>query len=77
VVESECATVKGVKEAFERMEWLREPLSEEESKTDTELTKGSRVMETPGAYDPERPDSVPEPVTLPEPKTLGDYATAP
>ena len=26
-VESECASVKGVKEAFERMEWLREPLS--------------------------------------------------
>jgi hypothetical protein len=78
VVESECATVKGVKKAFERMEWLREPLFEEKSKTTTEQMKGSRVVETPaGAFDPERPDSVPEPVTLPEPKTLGDYVTAP
>jgi len=77
VVESECAIVKGVKEAFEMMEWLREPLSDEESKTTTEPMNGSRVMETPGAYDPERPDSVPEPVTLPEPRTLGDYVTAP
>jgi len=39
--------------------------------------KGSRVVETPGSYDPERPDSIPEPVTLPEPRTLGDYVTAP
>ena len=41
--ERECATAKGVKEAFERMEWMREPLSEEESNTATELGKGSRV----------------------------------
>jgi hypothetical protein len=55
VGECECATMKGVKEAFERMEWLREPLSEEESNTATELMKGSIVVETPGSYDPERP----------------------
>jgi hypothetical protein len=72
-----CATMKGVKEAFQRTEWLREPLSEEESNTATELIKGSRVVETPGAYDPGKPDAVPEPVALPEPMSLGDYVTAP
>jgi hypothetical protein len=36
-----CATIKGVKEAYERMGWLRDPLSEDESKTATELVKGS------------------------------------
>ena len=39
--------------------------------------KGSRLVETPGAYDPGRPDAIPEPVTLPEPRSLGDYVTAP
>jgi hypothetical protein len=75
--ESACATVKEVKEAFQRKEWLREPLTEEESNTATELIKGSRLVETPGAYDPGRPDAIPEPVTLPEPRSLGDSVTAP
>jgi hypothetical protein len=76
-VETRCATVAGVKEAYERTEWLREPLSEEESCTTTEMVKGSKTVEAPGAYDHERPDPVPEPVTLPEPKLLGAYITAP
>jgi hypothetical protein len=69
--------VKEVKEAFERTAWLREPLSEEEANTATELMKGSRLVETPGSYDPERPEPIPEPVTLPEPRTLGDLVSAP
>jgi len=72
-----CATVEGVKEAYERTEWLREPLSEEESSTATELVKGSRVVEAHGAFDLERPDHVLKPVTLLEPRLLGDYITAP
>ena len=35
---------------------LREPLSEEESKTTTNLVRGGRLVELPGAYDPEKPD---------------------
>ncbi len=72
-----CVTVEGVKEAYERIEWLREPFSEEESSTATELLKGSRVVEAFGAYDPARPDPVSEPVTLLESMLLGDYITAP
>ena len=67
-----------MKEIVERTAWLREPLSEEESNTATELImKGSRVVETHGAYDPERSDAIPDPVTLPEPRTPGDFVTAP
>jgi len=72
-----CATIKGMKEAYKRMGWLRYPLSEDESKTATELVKGSRPVEMPGAYDPERPDPALEPITLPEPRLLSDYTTAP
>ncbi len=50
---------------------------EEKSNTATELIKGSKVVETPGAYDPGRPDAIPEPVTLPGPRSLDDYVTAP
>jgi hypothetical protein len=70
-----CATITGVKETHERLGWLRDPLTEDESKTTTELVKGNRLVEVPGAYDPERPDPVPEPLTLPEPRLLSDYTT--
>ena len=76
VSNDDCATVKGVKQTFERSAWLREPLSEGEANTATELLKGSRLVETPGSFDPERLDPIPEPVTLPEPRTLGDLVTA-
>jgi len=45
-----------VKVVYERMAELREPLSEEESKTTTNLVRGGRLVELPGAYDPEKPD---------------------
>ena len=35
------------------------------------------MVETPGSYDPEKSDSIPKPGTLPEPRTLGDFVTAP
>ena len=44
-----CATIKGVNEDYERMGWLRDSLSEDESKTATGLVKGSRHVEVPGA----------------------------
>jgi hypothetical protein len=72
-----CPTTDGVKDAYARTDELSKPLSEEESKTATELVRGGRLMEVPGAYDPEKPDSTPEPVTLPEPRLLSDYTTAP
>ena len=65
VREDDCRMVKGMKEAFERTAWLREPLSEGEANTTTELLKGNRLVETPGSYDPEKLDPLPEPVTLP------------
>jgi len=70
-----CATIEGVKEAYEKTEWLREPLSEEESSTATELVKGTKVVEVTGAYDPERPNPASEPMTLPKPQLLSDYIT--
>ncbi len=77
MADGDCATDMGVKVAYARREGMRAPLSEEESKTTSALMKGCGIVETPGSYDSERPDSVPEPVTLPEPKTLNDYVTAP
>jgi len=60
-----------------RTEALREPLSEEESAVATDLIIGTRTVEVPGRFDPEKQDSVPEPITLPEPRLLGNYITAP
>ena len=76
-VSEECATITGVKEIYGRLGWLRDPLTEDESKTATELVKGSRLVEVPGAYDPEKQDPIPEPLTLPEPRLIHDYTTAP
>ena len=72
-----CATTNGVKEAYERMGELREPLSAAESRTATELDRGSKLVEVPGAYDPKIPDSSLEPVTFPEPRLLSDYTIVP
>jgi hypothetical protein len=41
------------------------------------MVRGSISMEIPRTYNPEKPDSVPEPVTLPELRLLSDYITAP
>ncbi len=72
-----CTTTDGDKAAYARTAELREPLSEAEIKTTTELVRGSKAVEVPSAYDPEKPDFVLEPVTLPEPRLLRDYTTAP
>ena len=69
--------MQGIKEAYERTEWLREPLTAEETRTATELVKGTRMVDVPGAYDPDKVDPAPEPLTLPEPRLLSDYITAP
>ena len=76
-VDTGCATIEGVKEAYERTGWLREPLFEEESRTSTELVKGSKLVKVLVAYDPERPDLALEPLTLPEPRLLTDCTTTP
>ncbi len=60
------ATVAGIKSAYERMESPRQPLTEEETRTATELVKGTRKVEVPGAYEPDKTDPEPEPLTLPE-----------
>ena len=52
-------------------------MSEAQIKTATELVRGSRVVEVLGAYNPEISDLVLEPMTLPEPRLLSDYTTAP
>ena len=44
-----CPTTDGVKEVYERMAELREPLSKEEPKRATELIRGVRSVEVPGA----------------------------
>jgi hypothetical protein len=63
--------------AYARTVELRQNLSEVEIKRTTELVRGSRAVEVPRAYDPEKPDYVLEPVTLPEPRMLNNYTTAP
>ncbi len=67
-----CPTVEGVKVANERLEALREPLSEEETVVATELARRSKSLEVPGAYSPEKPDSIPEPMILLEPRLPSD-----
>ncbi len=54
-----CPTVDGVKEANEMLKALREPLSEAETEVAIELVRGSISVEVPGAYNPEKPDSIP------------------
>ena len=49
------------------MEVMREPLFEAETEVATEMVKGSKTVEVPGAYNPEKPDPIPEPMTLHEP----------
>ncbi len=72
-----CPTLEGVKAALERTEALREPLSEEETTVTTDIVRGARMVEVPGGFDPDRRDLGPEPITLPEPRLLGDFITAP
>jgi len=67
----------GVKQAYVRTGELREPVSEAKSRTITELVRGRRLVEVPGAYDPEKPDFALEFVTLPKPRLLSYYTTAP
>ncbi len=56
---------------------LREPLSEEETATATELIRGARTVKVPRRFDSEKQDTEPEPITLPEPRLLSDFITAP
>jgi len=72
-----CPTLEGVRAAMTRTEALREPLSEEETAVATNLVRGTRTVEVPGRFDPKEQDSVLEPITLPEPRLLGNYITAP
>jgi hypothetical protein len=72
-----CPTLERIKEAMDRTTTLREPLSVEEVATAMELIRGARTVEVPGRFDPERQDTEPEPVTLPEPRKLSDFITAP
>jgi hypothetical protein len=63
-----CPTGEGVKVVHERLEAMREPLSEAETEVATELVRGSILsVEVPGAYNPENPDSIPKPITLLDP----------
>jgi hypothetical protein len=42
-----------------------------------DLVRWSKTVEVPGKYDPETQNSAPEPMTLPEPRLLSEYITAP
>jgi len=72
-----CMSTEGMKDASERMDILREPLTDAETDSATELVRGSKFVEVPGDYNPEKPYPIPEPITLFEPRTLSDYITAP
>ena len=70
-------SMEGVKGASERMDVMREPLSDVETDAATELVRGSIFVEVPGVYNPEKPDPTPKPLTNPELRTLSDYITSP
>ena len=72
-----CSLVEGVREVNDKMDAMRTPLSDAETALATELVKGSRLVEVPGSYSPEKPDPTPKPITLPEPRPMSDYITAP
>ncbi len=46
---------------------MREPLSEAGMEVAAEMVKANKTVEFPGAYNPEKPGSTPEPMTLPKP----------
>jgi hypothetical protein len=57
---------------------LREPLvSEEETVVVTQLVRGHALLEVPGKSSQEVLDPTPEAMTLPDPRLLEDYITAP
>jgi hypothetical protein len=72
-----CPTLEGVKEAMNKIEPLREPLSEEETAGAKGLIRGTRTVEVPGRFDPEKQDLALEPIILPEPRLVSDFVTAP
>jgi hypothetical protein len=72
-----CSTLEGVREASKKTEAVREPLSAKETKVATNLVRGTKTAKVPGRFNPEKHDSAPEPMTLPEPRLLSDYITAP
>ena len=72
-----CSSMEGVREANDNMNALRAPMSEVETALATELVRGSRLVEVPGSYNPEKPDPTPEPITLPEPRLMSVYIIAP
>ena len=76
-VRPRCSLKKGVREANDKMDALRTPLSDAETVLATELVRGSRLVEILGSYNPEKPDPTPEPITLPEPRPMSAYIIAP
>ena len=72
-----CPTLEGVRAAMTMTEALREPLPEEKTAVATDLVRGTITAEVLGRFDPEKRDSVLEPIALPEPRLVGDYITAP
>ncbi len=54
-----------MREVMSRTEILRVPLTVEETAGATELVRGTRTVEVPGRFDPDKQDPAPEPITLP------------
>ena len=72
-----CPTVDGLKEVNERMAAMMEPLSKAETEVAIEMVRESTTVEVPGAYNTDKPYSIAEPMTLPQPRLLIDYIAAP
>ena len=62
---------------YERSAALRNSLSEEEALVATLLVRGHIFVEIPGRSSPGALDPSPEALTLPEPRPMGDYISAP
>ncbi len=58
-------TLRGVMEVMSKTENLREPLTEGETAVANDMIRGTRTVEVPGRFDPDKQDPAPEPITLP------------
>jgi hypothetical protein len=72
-----CKTIAGVSAISERISALRAPLSAIEVAVATQLVRGHMTVEVPGRHSSEVLDGAPEALTLPDPRLLEDYITAP
>ena len=74
--ETHCYTVSEVLEVAERAYAPSASVTNEELTLATQLVRGHSSVEIPGAWN-QGTDTPPDPIVLPEPRSLADFVTAP